>query len=73
MKSNVGPTGLAAGPDGAVWFAMLRLGSLGRFQDGKLKRIKLPRENARPYSVAVDRAGNVWYTDISGYVGMLKR
>ena len=27
--------------------------------------------DARPYSVAVDRAGNVWYADISGYVGML--
>jgi len=52
---------------------MLRLGSLGQFQDGKLKHIKLPRENARPYSVTVDRAGNVWYTDTSGYVGMLKR
>ncbi len=31
----------------------------------------LPRANARPYSVAVDRDGNVWYADITGYVGML--
>ena len=53
-KENAGLTGLAAAPDGSVWFGMLRLGSLG------------------PYSVAVDPAGNVWYTDISGYVGMLR-
>ena len=32
---------------------------------------RLPRENARPYSLAVDREGNVWYADITGYVGML--
>jgi streptogramin lyase len=31
----------------------------------------LPRDNARPFSVAVDRDGNVWYADISGFVGML--
>ena len=32
---------------------------------------KLPRDDARPYSLAVDRDGNVWYADIHGYVGML--
>ena len=63
---------LAVAPDGAVWFGMLRKGSLGRLRDGKIKEFKLPREGARPYSVAVDPAGNVWYTDITGYVGMLK-
>jgi len=51
---------------------MLRRGSLGRLRDGKLREFKLPREGARPYSVAIDLQGNVWYTDISGYVGMLK-
>jgi virginiamycin B lyase len=52
---------------------MLRTGSLGRLHNGKVRTVKLPRENARPYSVTVDAAGNVWYADISGYVGMLKR
>jgi len=31
----------------------------------------LPRKSARPYSVAVDAAGNVWYADITGFVGKL--
>jgi virginiamycin B lyase len=31
----------------------------------------LPRKDARPFSVTVDPANNVWYADISGYVGML--
>jgi len=59
-------------PDGSVWFGMLRKGSLGRLRDGKIEELKLPREGARPYSVAIDAKGNVWYTDITGYVGMLK-
>ena len=39
--------------------------------DGRVETFKLPRQGARPCSVAVDRSGNVWYADISGYVGML--
>jgi virginiamycin B lyase len=35
------------------------------------KEFPLPRVDARPYSVAVDTAGNVWYTDISGWLGVL--
>jgi virginiamycin B lyase len=50
---------------------MVRSSSLGRLRDGKIATLKLPRDKARPYSVAVDPAGNVWYADISGYVGML--
>ncbi|HEU5284115.1 MAG TPA: hypothetical protein VFU53_09890 [Burkholderiales bacterium] len=73
LGEHVAPTGLAVAPDGAVWFGMLRTGSLGRFHNGKIRTVKLPRENARPYGVAVDATGNVWYADISGYVGMLKR
>ena len=38
---------------------------------GKIVEFKLPRERARPYSVAVDKSGNVWYADISGFIGML--
>jgi virginiamycin B lyase len=70
-KENAGLTGLAVADDGAVWFGMLRAGSLGQLRKGELKTFKLPREDARPYSVAVDRDGNVWYADIRGYVGML--
>ena len=63
--------GLAVAGDGAVWFGMLRGGGLGRLTHGRVETFKLPRQGARPCSVAVDRSGNVWYADISGYVGML--
>ena len=70
-QDNAGLTGLAVADDGAVWFGMLRAGSLGRLRDGEVTTFKLPRDDARPYSVAVDPDGNVWYADIRGYVGML--
>jgi virginiamycin B lyase len=50
---------------------MVRSSSLGRLRDGRVATFRLPRDNARPYSLAVDPDGNVWYADISGYVGML--
>jgi virginiamycin B lyase len=50
---------------------MVRGASLGRLRDGKVAIFRLPRDDARPYSLAVDTDGNVWYADISGYVGML--
>jgi virginiamycin B lyase len=68
---TAGLTGLAVTADGTVWFAMLRQGSLGRLRDGRIERFRLPRESARPYSVAIDGEGNVWYADITGFVGKL--
>ncbi len=50
---------------------MLRRSSLGRLRDGKIKAFKLPRDNARPYTLVIDPVGNVWYADITGYIGML--
>ncbi len=64
-------TGLTLAPDGALWFGMLRSGSLGRLAGGRVERYRLPRQGARPATLAVDRDGNVWYADISGYVGVL--
>jgi streptogramin lyase len=70
-EQNAGLSGLAVAGDGAVWFGMVRSSSLGRLRDGRVPTFRLPRDNARPYSLAVDADGNVWYADISGYVGML--
>lgn len=70
-NEKAGLTGLAIAPDDSVWFGMLRTHSLGRFHNGVFKKFRLPRSDARPYSVAVDTSGNVWYTDISGWLGML--
>jgi hypothetical protein len=33
---------------------------------------RCPRRDARPFGVAVDGANNVWYTDLSGWLGMVR-
>ncbi|MEK6208948.1 MAG: SMP-30/gluconolactonase/LRE family protein [Pseudomonadota bacterium] len=67
-----GLSGIAIAPDGSVWFGLLRHHAIGRLRDGQMKIFQLPRPDARPYTLAADKAGNIWYADISGYVGMLK-
>ncbi len=66
-----GVVGLTDAPDGAIWFAMLRDHALGRFKDGQFKFFNLPRFNARPVGVAADPSGNVWYVDLTGYLGYI--
>ena len=65
-------SGIAIAPDGSVWFGLLRQHAIGRLRDGQMKIFQLPRLDARPYTLAADKKGNIWYADISGYVGMLK-
>lgn len=71
-ESWAGLSGITVAPDGAVWFGLLRHNAIGRFLNGEMKIFRLPRPGARPYTVAADSVGNIWYADISGYVGMLK-
>src|SRR3989449_1846762 len=54
--------------DGATWF---RAGQLGRLRDGRVTEFRPPRDGARRFGVAVDAANNVWYPDLSGWLGML--
>jgi virginiamycin B lyase len=68
---GAGLSGLTLAPDGSVWFGMLRAHALGRLRDAKAKVFRLPRTDARPFGVAADARGNIWYTDIAGYVGMI--
>ena len=68
---SAGLTGLAAAPDGSVWFTELSVGKLGRLRDGRLAEFRLPRSGSRPFAVTVDAANDVWYTDLSGWLGML--
>jgi virginiamycin B lyase len=67
---SAGLTDLAVAPDGSVWFTELREHKLGRLRDGSVTEFRL-REDARPFGVDVDAQGNVWYTDLAGWLGTL--
>lgn len=66
-----GLAGLAVASDGTLWFGLLREHALGRLRNGTVTKFAIPRPNARPCGVAIDSKGNVWYVDISGFLGML--
>jgi streptogramin lyase len=52
-------------------FTEISAGKLGRLRDGQVSDFPLPRANARPFAVTVDAANNVWYSDLSGWLGMV--
>jgi virginiamycin B lyase len=54
-----------------VWFTELRGQRLGRLRDGVITEFPLPQRAARPFGIAVDGSGNVWYTDLNGGLGRL--
>jgi virginiamycin B lyase len=68
---TAGVVGLTASPDGAIWFAMVRDHGLGRFKNGEFKFFNLPRLDARPIGVAADPVGNIWYVDLTGFLGTI--
>jgi virginiamycin B lyase len=68
-----GVAGLTVAPDGAVWFAMVRDGSLGRYKNNAFKFFRLPRFHARPVGVAADPQGNIWYVDLTGFLGKIEK
>jgi len=40
-------------------------------RDGVITEFALPRGDARPFGITVDASNNVWYTDLSGWLGRL--
>jgi len=55
-----------------AWRSKLsRPARLGRLRGGTIKEFALPRPDARPFGITVDGANNVWYSDLSGWLGRL--
>src|SRR5215475_1287023 len=63
---------IAVAPDGTVYFTELRGHRLGRFHGGRFTEFDLPRPDARPVGITVDARNNVWYADLSGWLGRLE-
>jgi virginiamycin B lyase len=59
--------GIAAGPDGAIWFTGFRSNEIGRVTaDGALARYPVPTERAVPYHIAAGPDGALWFTEQDG-------
>jgi virginiamycin B lyase len=60
------PSAIALAPDGAVWFTLDSSNAIGWIQGGQIHKIARGGETIEALGLAVDAAGGVWMTDISG-------
>lgn len=64
--------GIAPGADGSIWVAAWNPGQLLRLKpDGAVESLELGRPGAFPVRIAAGIGGEVWYTDLTGFVGRI--
>jgi virginiamycin B lyase len=65
---EVGPHGLAVGPDGqTIWFTGKISGTVGTIDDhGKVEQFKLSSENCAPIYIKAGPDSNMWCTELVG-------
>src|SRR5262249_10188158 len=67
--ADSGPTGIALGRDGNIWFAELHNPVIGRITPaGTITEFPLSAA-ARPFGLAAGTDGNLWFTDRQGRIG----
>lgn len=67
------PGGLAAGPDGNMWFTEYKGEKIGRITtSGAISEFSIPTEKARPEGLTVGAEGNLWFDERNGNkIGMI--
>jgi hypothetical protein len=61
------PVGIAAGPDGNVWFAEFGSNNIGRIApDGTITEFPLPNPSSQPFGIALGIDGAMWFTELAG-------
>ena len=68
-RTNTRPHGLAAGPDGAMWFTGKATGTVGRIApDGKVTHFPLPAggPGSKPIYIHAGPDGAMWATELEG-------
>jgi streptogramin lyase len=62
--ANSGPTGVAPGPDGNLWFTEEQSNSIGRITPtGAITEFAIPTTNGKPYGITPGPDGNLWFTE----------
>lgn len=69
--SNTAPTGIAAGPDGNMWFTERLANKVGKITPtGSVASYQLPAES-EPEQITSGSDGNVWFTENAHRVGKI--
>jgi virginiamycin B lyase len=66
------PYGIAAGPDGALWFTEYQGNKIGRIStDGSIEEYPLPTPEAGPFGITAGPDGALWFAEEAGKIGHL--
>ncbi|MBU6152184.1 MAG: hypothetical protein KGR25_12085, partial [Chloroflexi bacterium] len=61
------PWGIAAGPDGAMWFTQMQGNGIGRIAvDGRVAQFPIPTPSSNPFDIAAGPDGAMWFTEWAG-------
>src|SRR5438445_526268 len=61
------PAGIAAGPDGALWFTESSGNQIGRITtSGSVSEFPIPTPSSLPLGIAAGSDGALWFTENSG-------
>lgn len=61
------PFGIAAGPDGAMWFTEFNGNNIGRITpSGTVTELPTPTSRSAPFAIAAGPDGAMWFTEFSG-------
>jgi virginiamycin B lyase len=64
---NMRPTGITAGPDGALWFTEMFGNKIGRITPaGTITEFPLPTPSSGPDSITAGPDGALWFTEFTG-------
>jgi streptogramin lyase len=65
--AGAAPWGIAAGPDGNLWFTESGAGKIGRITTtGTITEFVIPTANAAPFGLTAGPDGNLWFAESSG-------
>ncbi len=64
LARNIVPIGIAAGPDGAVWFVENGVNRIGRIAtDGTITDYPIPTPNSNPQRITTGPDGALWFSE----------
>ena len=63
--TNVGPQGIAASPDGSVWFTKTTKGNVARITNDRMVTEGKVVKGSEPFGITVEADGDPWYTMLS--------
>jgi streptogramin lyase len=65
--AGAGPNGIAAGPDGNLWFADIAGNNIDQISlVGALTEFPIPTASAQPSGIAAGSDGNLWFAELDG-------